>query len=512
MTETHIEHGSRKPQLGFWQIWNMSFGFLGIQIGFGLQGANMSRIFETLGASLDTLPLLWLAGPITGLLVQPLVGYFSDRTWTRFGRRRPYFLMGALIASLALFWMPNSPYLWMAAALLWILDAAINVSMEPFRAFVGDMLPAEQRTKGYAMQGIFIGTGAVLASIAPWVFANWLGVSNEAPEGVLPMSVKLSFYVGAVVFFLAVMWTVFRTKEYAPEVLKAYEVEETARLGLVKEVSKTLVKPSFFKTWGLALTVIGMALVGAVYGLKGERQLYIFGGGLAALGAAFLWNSLRPEGQAPSGALGRILDDLVTMPLVMRRLAIVQFFSWFALFIMWIYTTSAVTTEYFGATGPKTPGYEDGANWVGIMFAVYNGVAAIYAFLIPRIVKALGLCKAHAFGLLMGALGIGSVFVFKTPNMLALSMVGVGIAWASILTLPYAILSDVLPAEKMGLYMGIFNFFIVIPQIVVAGIIGIILKSVFDNQAIYLMLIAGAVYVIAAICMAFVPYKQAHQI
>ncbi|MEM8525063.1 MAG: MFS transporter [Bacteroidota bacterium] len=430
-----ISINSKKPRLSFWQIWNMSFGFLGIQFGFALQNANVSRIFETLGASKDELPILWLAAPVTGLLVQPIIGYYSDRTWhSKWGRRRPFFAIGAILATIALFLMPNSTALWMAVIMLWLMDASINISMEPFRAFVGDMLPNEQRTSGFAMQSFFIGIGAVVASALPYVFTNWFGLSNIAADGGIPDSVKWSFYVGGIAYFLAVMWTVFNTEEYPPEdieKLKAENAEEGIWDGLIES-------------------------------FKG----------------------------------------IFRMPKTMVQLSAVQFFSWFALFSMWIYTTSAVTSHIYGTEDTTSAAYNEGADWVGICFAIYNGIAALVAFLLPFIAKRTSRRVTHLLALACGALGLFSIYFITDPTMLLVSMIGVGIAWASILSMPYAMLSSILPANKMGYYMGVFNFFIVIPQIVAAGILGFILKSFFDNVSVFALIIGGvSMLIAAALCL-----------
>jgi len=424
-----------KPRLSFWQIWNMSFGFLGIQFGFALQNANVSRIFETLGANPDAIPILWIAAPTTGLLVQPIIGYMSDRTWGRLGRRRPYFLVGAILASLALIAMPNSAALWVAAGLLWIMDASINISMEPFRALVGDMLPPEQRTTGFAVQSFFIGTGAVIASALPYMLTNWFGVANTAPSGAIPQSVVWSFYLGAAAFLGAVLWTVLKTQEYPPENLKEFENEKQKQSGFASSLA---------------------------HGAK------------------------------------EIAGSFAEMPLTMIQLAVVQFFSWFALFSMWIYTTGAVTSRIYGATDATSSAYNQGADWVGVCFAVYNGAAAIFAFIIPPIAAKTSRRAVHALALTFGAVGLASVYVVSTPQMLLVSMLGVGFAWASILSMPYAILAGSLPPERMGVYMGIFNFFIVIPQITAAGILGYFMRTFFGNQAVFALILGGASMLIAA--------------
>jgi len=434
---SQISISSVKPRLTFWQIWNMSFGFLGIQFGFALQNANVSRIFETLGASKDELPILWLAAPVTGLLVQPIIGYYSDRTWHRkWGRRRPFFAIGAILATIALFAMPNSTALWMAVIMLWLMDASINISMEPFRAFVGDMLPNEQRTSGFAMQSFFIGLGAIIASALPYIMTNWFGVENIAADGGIPDSVKWSFYLGGIAYFAAVMWTVFNTDEYPPDDIEKLKSENAEK--------------------------------GVFTGLK-ESFMGIF-----------------------------------KMPKTMVQLAFVQFFSWFALFAMWIYTTSAVTSHIYDTSDTTSVLYNEGADWVGICFAVYNGIAALVAFLLPVIAKHISRKMTHLITLVIGGIGLISIYFISDPNLLLVSMIGVGIAWASILSMPYAMLSSILPANKMGYYMGVFNFFIVIPQIVAAGILGFLLKSFFGNISIYALIIGGISMIIAGLLCVFV--------
>ena len=432
-----ISISSTKPRLSFWQIWNMSFGFLGIQFGFALQNANVSRIFETLGAHKDELAILWLAAPVTGLLVQPIIGYYSDRTWhAKWGRRRPFFAVGAILATIALFLMPNSTVLWMSVIMLWLMDASINISMEPFRAFVGDMLPNEQRTDGFAMQSFFIGVGAVIASALPYIFTNWFGVSNVAEDGGIPDSVKWSFYIGGIAYFLAVMWTVLKTEEYPPddfETLKKENAETGVFTGLIES-----------------------------------------------------------------------FNGIFSIPKTMLQLAFVQFFSWFALFAMWIYTTSAVTSHVYGTSDTSSAMYNEGADWVGICFAIYNGIAALVAFLLPVLAKRISRKLTHLLALFCGGIGLLSVYFISDPNLLLVSMIGIGIAWASILSMPYAMLSSILPVNKMGYYMGVFNFFIVIPQIVAAGILGFMLKAFFNNTTIYALVIGGVSFILAGLLCLFV--------
>ncbi len=422
-----------KPKLSLKQIMNMSVGFFGIQFGFALQNANVSRIFETLGAEIDKIGFLWIAAPITGLLVQPVIGYLSDRTWhPRWGRRRPFFFIGALFSAIALFLMPQSSVLWMAATLLWVLDASINISMEPFRAFVGDKLPSSQRTTGFAAQTFFIGLGAVIASLLPYIFTNYFNISNTAAPGVISDSVKYSFYIGAVVFLVSVLWTVFTTKEFPPENIETWEQEK-------------------LKTKGL---------------LNGFKE---------------------------------ISTGIFKMPKTMMQLAIVQFFTWIAFFAMWIYTTSAVALNAFGATDKDSKLFQDAGDWVGVMFMVYNGVSALAAFLLPMLAKKIGRKYTHMVCLVIGGIGLVSMLFIKTPNMLLLPMVGVGMAWASTLTMPYAILSGALPANKMGFYMGVFNFFIVIPQILAAAILGFFVKNFFGGESIYALVIGGVSMIIGGL-------------
>jgi maltose/moltooligosaccharide transporter len=478
-----------KPRLSFWQIWNICFGFLGIQFGFALQNANVSRIFQTLGAQVDEIPALWIAAPLTGLIVQPIVGYYSDRTWNRLGRRRPYFLVGAIIATLALFAMPNSSALWMAAGLLWILDASINVSMEPFRAYVGDQLRPSQRPTGYAMQSFFIGVGSVIASLLPWLLTK-VGVGNTAGVGEIPDTVKYAFYFGGTMLFLAVGWTVFSTREYPPDQLTKFDD--------AAGVMTTSITPrTQSQTAGFAWAAIGLAIIAAVFAAKLDRQLYLLGGGLALYGAALIYLRFAKS----SNAFTEIMIDLHQMPTPMRRLALVQFFSWFALFAMWIYTTSAVTSVHYETTDPLSSRYNEGANWVGVLFAAYNGFAALAAIAIPLMVRRLGLRVSHLINVWLGGMGLISFLFIRDPQWLLLSMVGVGFAWASILSLPYALLSDSLPARKMGVYMGIFNFFIVIPQLLAASVLGFLLKTLLNNEPISALAVGGISLFVAGLCV-----------
>ena len=439
----------RRPLLGFWGLWNLSFGFFGIQVAFALQGANVSRIFQTLGATIDELPLLWIAAPVTGLLVQPVVGHFSDRTWLGWlGRRRPYFLGGTIVASIALVAMPHAHSLWLAAVMLWVLDASINVSMEPFRAFVGDMLDPAQRTRGYAFQTIFIGAGAVAAACAPAILTDWLGVANAAPAGQVPPSVRLSFYGGAAVLLATVMWTVVSTREFAPDRLRAFEPAMAAPD--VADAATPRLRPAVLWVAG------GVLASAAVRALALGSPLYILTVGMAAFGLAQIVDRWRVSRSAAArdGMLHHILADLHAMPDTMRRLALVHFLSWFGLFVLWIYATPIVTRYQFGATVVGSAAYNDGANWVGVLFGAYNAVAAAYAFAIPALARRIGAARLHALNLVAGGAALASFALIRDPDVLLVAMVGVGIAWASILTIPYALLSNDLPPGKLAFLLS----------------------------------------------------------
>jgi maltose/moltooligosaccharide transporter len=419
-----------KPPLRFAQIWNMNFGFFGIQFGWALQMASMSAIYEYLGASPDQIPILWLAAPLTGLIVQPIIGHASDHTWTRLGRRRPYFLCGAVLSSLGLVLMPNSATLWMAAALLWMLDASINISMEPFRAFVADLLPDSQRTQGFAMQSLFIGLGAVIASALPWLLAHSSQVSSVGGAGhTIPATVRMSFYLGAAVFLGAVLWTVFTTREYPPENLEKFR--QRSRIA-----------------W-----------------LQGARE---------------------------------ILQCVVHMPDTMRQLAWVQLATWLGLFCMWLYFPVAVAHNVFGANDPQSPAYAEGIEWGGVCFGTYSAVCFVFSFALQPLARVLNRRRTHSLCLLAGALGLLSVAVIHDKYLLLLSMTGVGIAWASILSMPYALLSSALPADKIGVYMGIFNFFIVTPEILASLGFGWIMNHLLGNNRLMAVVCGGVFLLLAA--------------
>jgi len=481
-----------KPVQGFWGLWNISFGFFGIQIGFALQNANVSRIFQSLGTSVDDLAFLWIAAPLTGLLVQPVIGHYSDRTWGVLGRRRPYFLAGAMLATVALLAMPNAPVLWVAAALLWMLDGSLNVAMEPFRAFVGDMLGSRQRTAGYAFQTGFIGAGAVIGSLAPMILTDIFQVANTAPAGGIPPSVQYGFYIGALALFFAVLWTVLTTREYSPAQMAAFTDESPVRDEAVVP-SRARLAP----VW-IALGAIVIAAVSR-FGL--DKPVYLLGGGLIAFGTALLVSAALVRSGRASNVLSQIVGDLGSMPGTMKRLALVQFFTWSALFIMWIYTTPIVTQHVFGTTDTTSAAYNEGANWVGVLFAVYNGVATLWAFVMPSLAARIGRRDAHIVGLLSGAAGFASFLVIRDPLMLIGSMVLIGIAWSSILTMPYAMLSNALPQGKLGVYMGLFNIFIVLPQLIVSSVMGQVVRTFFPGDPVWAMLIAAGVMTVAALAM-----------
>ena len=431
----------KKPILSFWQIWNMSFGFLGIQMGFALQNANASRILQIFGADVHELSWFWLVAPLTGLIIQPIIGHYSDKTWTRLGRRRPYFLTGAVLASMGLVLMPNAdmftaflPSLWVGAGMLMIMDASFNVAMEPFRALVADMLPSDQRTLGFSIQTVLIGIGAVVGSWLPYVLANWVGISNQAAEGTVPLNLLLSFIVGASVLVISILITVVGTKEYSPEELKLYSDHDE-----------------------------------------------------------------QPE-ELHSGLMN-IFTDFKNMPITMRQLSGVQFFSWFGLFGMWVFSTPAIAHHIYHLplSDSHSINYQNAGDWVGILFGVYNGVSAIFAFFLPAIAHKLSRKRTHALSLIIGGLGLISIYFMPDKNWLIVSMIAIGIAWASILAMPYAILAGSIPAKKMGVYMGIFNFFIVIPQIINALIGGPIVKYFYNGNPIYALIVSGISLLVAAI-------------
>jgi maltose/moltooligosaccharide transporter len=490
-----------KPKLGFAQLWNISFGFFGIQIGFALQNANMSRIFQTLSSDnpdiLNDLPALWVAAPLTGLLVQPVIGHMSDRTWLgRLGRRRPYFLAGAILAACSLFLMPLAPALLFAAVMLWVLDASLNISMEPFRAFVGDMLRKDQHSAGYAVQTAFIGAGAVIGSIVPWALEQ-LGVANVAPEGGIPDTVRYAFWFGGAALFLAVLWTVLTTREYSPEQMAEFEGARAEEEG---HTIRMLAARNF--TSSAIWVGAGLLVMLAVRELGLEKEVYLLGGLLVAYGVASIVAIIGARGGSAPNMLGHIVGDFSGMPELMKRLALAQFFSWSALFIMWINTTPVVAQYFYGAADADSPAYQEGANWVGVLFTTYNGVAAIAALtLLPFLAGRIGRVRTHVAALLCGALGYASFFFLEDAQLLIVSEIGVGIAWASILAMPYAILASALPQRKLGIYMGLFNVFVVVPQLLVATVMGSIMKRFFPDEPIWTMAFAAGVMVLAALAM-----------
>ncbi len=487
-----------KPRLSFAQIVNMSVGFFGIQFAFGLQNANVSRIFQTLGAEIESIPILWIAAPLTGLIVQPVIGHMSDKTWMgKWGRRRPFFMLGAVLASLALFVFPNVTALWVAAIMLWMLDAAINIAMEPFRAFVGDMLPDSQRTQGFATQSFFIGTGAVVSSLLP-IILTYFGVSNEAPEGVIPDSVRISFIIGGVVFLGAVAYTVFTTREYSPAEMKSF--------GEIKEEDEKEIKTpaSRFYRAGLTWLLIGATLTALLYWNNSqareplEKELYVLTLGLLVFGLLQILAGFFHARSNDNGFV-EVMDDLNFLPATMKKLAWVQFFTWFALFSMWIYSTPALAQHIAGTTDTTSKAYNDMGNWVGFLFGCYNFFAALFAIALPFLSRKWGRPTTHMLALIIGGLGLISFYLFGDKYALIASMLAVGIAWCSILAMPYSMLTSALPARKMGVFMGIFNFFIVIPQILAATLLGIFTKHLFDGQPIYSIVLGGCSMILAGL-------------
>lgn len=445
----------KKPFLNFWQIWNLTFGFLGIQFGFALQNANSSRILQTYGADVEHLSLFWLAAPLTGMIIQPIIGHYSDKTWCRLGRRRPFFLVGAILTTIALVLMPNaglflspgtanailSPVL-IGAGMLMIMDASINVTMEPFRALVGDMLPEEQHTMGFSIQTFLIGIGAVVGSWLPSIMNKFFGLSNTAVAGEVADNVKFAFYTGAAILFCSVIWTILKTKEYSPEQLAEFSEKKEAA---VKEK-----KNGFLE----------------------------------------------------------ILHDIRHMPKIMIQLGLCQFFSWFALFSMWVYTTPAVAEHVYGVTDPASADYSIAGDKVGELFGVYNFVAMLFALMLIPIARFLGRKATHSVCLTLGGVGLISMYLLTNTDMMFFSMIGIGIAWASILAMPYSILSDSLPPEKMGTYMGIFNFFITIPQIVNGVIHGWFVHNVYNGHPMYALLTGGCFLLLAAVSVILIKEKR----
>ncbi len=492
-----------KPSLSFWQIWNLCFGFIGIQFGFALQNANVSRIFQILGAPIDNIPILWVAAPITGLLVQPIIGYWSDKTWHKFGRRRPFLLAGAILASLALFVIPNSSALWIAAGMLWIMDASFNIALGPSLALVGDMLPQKQRASGFAMQSFFIGISAVVASALPWILSHWFGLSNTAPEGLVPPSVKYAFYLGGLILLLSVCWTVYQTREYSPQ-----ELEQFGQQKDQQHIEHPPCTANFFRT-GSYFVVPGLAASLLIPLLQLSPQLYILSVGTVIFGFSQIAAGILRKHNKIDNAFYQVTQDLLNMPETMKQLAVVQFLSWFALFSLWIYGTSAVTSFHFHTTDTTSAAYNQGADWVGVLFATYNACAAIAAIFIPLMIRITNRKITHFINLCLGAGSLMSFALIKDPDWLLAPMLTLGFAWASILSLPYAMLSNSVPSHKMGIYAGIFNFFIVIPQILAASILSIVVHHVFETHTIYALASGGGFMLLAAIATLFVKEHSA---
>ncbi len=479
---------AQKPPLTPWQVFLLCVGAFGIQFGFALPQANATRIFQNLGSSLDQVPLLWLAGPITGLIVQPLVGYYSDRTWTRTGRRRPYYLSGALLAACALIAMPNAGTLLTAMLMFWLLDASINFTMGPYRALVADQLPSRQRADGFLVYMFFASIGAVVGSLLPWMMTR-VGVSSVAPAGVISESVKYGFYTGAVLLLGAVILSAINNREYPPEMLEKFD-DSTP-------VASTARSASSMQRHALGWVGLGAAswLIAWLAGARPALYVLVF----ASLAyGAFLLLASRMRSQ---NAFTSIIDDLEHMSGSMRWLAVVQFFSWFGLFALFIYTTPAVAKMHFGSDTPGTPAYEAGANWVGVLFATYNGLGAAAALVIPMLVRRIGMRRTHQLNLWIGAAGLLSMLWIRDPDWLLASMVGLGIAWGSIVALPYAMLANNLPARKMGVNMGIFNIFIVIPQLLAIGTLPWLLDRIGGGEPSFVFVLAAAAWLLAGIAV-----------
>jgi maltose/moltooligosaccharide transporter len=431
-----------KRKLGFWEIWNMSFGFLGIQMGFALQNANASRILQLFGADVDKLSWFWIIAPLMGLIVQPIIGHYSDKTWGKFGRRKPFFLVGAVLASVGLVLMPKAdifiafmPALWVGAGMLMIMDASFNIAMEPFRALVADNLRTDQRTKGFSVQTALIGIGAVIGSWLPYSLTKWCGISNESVNGSVPMNLVLSFIIGAIILIVTILITIVTTKEYSPEELDAFDKQ-----------------------------------IGVIHATEKESKLI------------------------------DIFTDFRKMPVTMRQLSWVQFFSWFGLFGMWVFTTPAIAHHIYGLpiNDSISKAYQDSGDWVGVLFGVYNFVSAIFAFALPYIAFRIGRKLTHSVSLFIGGISLISIYFMSNEDWVIVPMIGVGIAWASILAMPYAILAGSISSKKMGVYMGIFNFFIVIPQIINALIGGPLVKYVYHDDAIFAIVLSGISFIIAS--------------
>ena len=437
---------ANKPNLSFGQIWNMCFGFFGIQFGWSLQMGNMSAIYEFLGANPEDIPGLWLAAPMTGLLIQPIVGFLSDRTWhPRWGRRRPYFLIGAILSSIALFFMPNSPTVWIAAGTLWILDSCINISMEPFRAFVADNLNEKQRSFGYAMQSMFIGAASFLAGFLPTLLVDWFGVTRQKINGGIPGNIAWSFYIGAFVFLIAVLYTVFKSKEYPPD-------------------------------------------TEASLSQSSEKNIFI-----------------------------EIILALKNMPSQMKRLALVQFLTWPGLFLMWFYYGTGVAVNIFGGNAKGVEGskellqFSQGLEFANTTSAILNLVTFLFSFAIPFVVGKIGNKFTHTVCLVIGGIGLISVNFIQEPSLLLLSMSMVGIAWASILSMPYTMLAGSIPPAKMGIYMGIFNFFIVLPEIIASLTFGKIMSNYLNNDRLVAVMIGGFLLITAGIICALIIKEEKHK-
>lgn len=468
-------------RLSKWQIVNLCCGLFGVQIVWGLQNANTSRIFQTLGARIDDLPILWIAGPIAGLLVQPIIGEWSDRTTGRWGRRRPFMMIGAVLTAAALVTMGNASTVWEAAIALWLLTFSINIVMEPFRALMGDLAPPEERNQGFATQVLFIGAGAVFASILPWLLVHWANVPPGGVPGQMSPAVRASFTGGAVGLLLAVTWTVATTRERP--------FKRGARGPVEADEGLDHLRRSRLMRRGAGWVAVGAAIAIADGAWAQRREGYLLAAVLGVFGGLH-WLSARTAGNR--NPLGAIATEIIEMPRAMRRLALVQFFTWFALFALWVFAVPAVAQRFYGNPSPGSVAYESAANWVGVLFAAYNGIAALVAFLLPLLATRLGRRRTHGLFLAMAAAGLIGFVTAPEAGWLWISVLAIGCGWASILAIPYAIVAAVVPPERMGVYMGIHNIFLVLPQLAGAALLGPLVGSGFHGDVSGAILVAGA--------------------
>ena len=429
-----------KPTLAYRQIWNINFGFLGTQICFTLVMTNTSRILSALGADTNELAFLWLAAPLAGLFMQPLIGYFSDRTWTKLGRRIPYILIGLVVSAIMMFLMPNSyivsrimPPVLAGVCILFLMQSAFNVSMQPYRSLVGDMVNSEQSNLGYSVQTIVSNLGAIVGSCLPFLLA-YIGFSNQASEGRIAPSVSWAFYIGIGFLVLTNLWTCFTVKEYPPQQFAEYNKSETAHKNTTDTAST---------------------------------------------------------------------DNKKTI-ITILQLSIVQLFSWFAFYYIWVYATDGIASTIWNTSDPLSKEYNDAGNWFGILTGVYSIIAAIFSIFLAKITDKFGRKNFYAFSLVLGGIGMLSMFFIHDQYLILLPMLFIGIAWAMILTMPFSILANVVPANKMGLYMGLLNITIVIPQIA-GGLFGnFLFTNVAGGRPFAMFLVSGVSLLIGAVSVVFI--------